>query len=337
MPALDSNWNVYSGDWGIISGELVEDYSDGADCNAGARVFYTQPVPSRSAGEMYVEIDIPADNIEEDDVYYIFPCCTTTSAIGAVTVTFTKGASTAWTVSVSNGTTDTRTVYQTGSPTYYRLHVCADHENEMVRAWISPTTSTQSAWADVDPGTGRYAALGHGCSGKLVRMDNFEMGELRYNDVVCVECFCQCAENAIKPIVTANITDATDRAECIGSVSWNMEYYFGPEVITWRGEADLDGVAVNFELKCGNGTDPETFTLTWLDENDCCGLSCSVSANAGSTCEPLSLEFGPFALSFAMNCDICDDATAPGACTGAPPIPDDCYGQYYITITEPAV
>ncbi len=349
---LGSDWNEVTGDWGILDEQLVEDYSTGTDGTADAVLLCTQPVPLRSLGEMYIDIDVPIANLAVGDVFKIFPCCPTTSSIGDVTATFTylgndypdgKGY---WQIELTPSSGDESTdiiasqaVEETICQT---LKVCADHETKMVRAGISPAVNELSAWTDEDPGDGRYAGIGHDNTTHLTKLDSFEMGELRTATKLCHKCLCPCDPVIpMPPVLTGQFlyTDEDSerqRALCLEGISWTMNYTSGPTIVHWIGSVTIGSETIEFTLVCGDGG---LFTLNVTAPNTCITLipqNNRISAPHASTCDPIALVFGPYTLDFAMDCSLCYPQYTPGDCMipVPPPTSKTCFGDYYIVFTE---
>lgn len=333
--SLGGNWNETAGDWGITSNELVELYL-GTTGTGSAQLFCTKPVPTRSAGEMFVSIKVPVDSIEDGDTYYIWLCCPDSSTVGTIRVEFTyNSATTEWTTAIIGGTggaSATYTTTVTGTPTHFVLKACADHTNEIIKASVSPTVNEYAAWDLADPGTGRYAAIGHNNTGHQNRFDDFYLSELRIPTEICTNCFCACEAFPMPPQVTATIVFATDRALCLEGQTWLMDFVPGPQQVIWEGGLALSGETLDYRLTCGDST-PSGFNLIALPPFDCHNSLVQKYADAGlSTCDPLALYFGPYVLSFPMDCDLCYSKNEPG-CTGMPPPPADCSGTFWIVIT----
>ena len=335
--SLGANWYESSGDWGITSNELVELYASSAG-TGGAKLFCTKPVPVRSAGEMSIRIEIPIASVAAGDKYYIWPCCPDASSVGGIEVEFAYDG-TNWTTTISGGSGGSSTVYTTPlvtaipPPTHVILIVCADHENEVIKARVSPTVNEYGAWDIADPGAGRYCAIGHDNTGHQNRFDDFVLSELRIPKEICSDCFCACDESTVGPHLTATIVFATDRALCLEVQTWPMEVILGPQVTIWEGGLALSGEELNYRLTCGGST-PNSFQLLPLPPNNCQSTLVFKNADVSlSTCDPLALYFGPYVLSFPMDCDLCYSMNAPG-CTGMPPPPADCSGTFWIVITE---
>lgn len=333
--SLGSNWNEVTGQWGIEDDELVEEYS-ATTGNSGAQVFCTQPVPVRSAGEMFIQIEVPIASVEDGDVYAIWPCCPDTSTEGDIEVTFTYDETEdEWTTTITGGpggSSATYTTALTGTPTNVTLKVCADHGNGLVKAWVSPTVNEYAAWEEFDPGTGRYCAVGHSNTGHQNRFDNFLVAELRTPYEVCYNCFCVCDEFAMPPHLKATIVDATNRAACLNDESWDMDTVLGPQAVQWEGGLAIGDDELNYRLTCGNGA-PASFTLDPLPPADCANVGQKSANAAKSKCEPLALYFGPYTLTFIMTCSLCYEQNEPD-CTGMPPISVNCEGEFWIVITE---
>jgi hypothetical protein len=188
------------------------------------------------------------------------------------------------------GASATYSVALTGSPTNVILKVCADHENELVKAWVSPTVNEYAAWDDTDPGAGRYCAIGHNNVGHQNRFDNFSIEELRRGDTVCVSCFCVCDTYAMPPNLTATIVFAEDRSECLQDETWDMDAVLGPQQLQLDGGITICTDTLNFRLTCGDST-PNSFTLMHLTPFNCLGESTKNADVALSTCEPLALYY----------------------------------------------
>ena len=362
---LGSDWNEVSGDWGILSQELVEDYSDGADCNSGATLICTQPVPIYSAGEMYVQIEVQVADLTVGDVYKLYPCCTSTSDTGGVTATYTylgdylEDGLKYWQIDLAGGVYSGTVISQViGTPTQITLYVCADGEVNMVRGGIDPSESKVAAWIEYDPGSGRYAGLGHAISGKLVILDNFEMGELRIPTEVCAGCFCMCDLKPMPIHLTGTflhtwLTDAT-RMDCLEGITFDLDYEPGLSGPIWTGFVDIDTVEsppvtlrVSFTLACTAGW---TFDIAVTDGgvpvvNNCFtgngSLGVSVQAKTTglyqSTCDPLSLVYGPWLVASNDACNWCYEFMEPlNPChinPGGPIGGVFCQGEFWIFIT----
>ena len=359
---LGANWNEVAGDWGTLNSELVEDFSTGNSNSANALVITTQAVPARSAGQMYVQIDVPVEHTTVGDIYRIYPCCLTSSSVGNVLVEFEYISTNTWEVRItpSSGAESTATSNWGGDTNtdYHTLHVCTDRVEEggnfswgIVRAGTKPAVNELVAWSETDPGEGRYAGIGHDVpSVKLVILDNFEMGELRTATIVCRACFCMCSEAPpipMLPVLTGqflytNEDSTRTRAVCLQGLSWEMRYDAGPTIVEWVGTFTLtrDGVTetIDFRLVCmGDGrfqliTSDPCISGTGNDINIPTGYGAHYS-----TCDPIAIVFGPYVLDFAnANCRLCQDPNGPEGCIGPniPPFAPGCYGDFYIVFTQ---
>ena len=323
-----------AGQWGIEDEELVEEYAD-TEGTGNAQVFCTQPVPIDSPGEMFINVDVPIASVEDGDEYRIWPCCPDTSTEGGIEVAFTYNETlNEWTTTITGGgegDSATYTTSLTGTPTNVTLKVCADHENQLVKAYVSPTANELAAWDDVDPGDGRYCAIGHNNTGHQNRFDNFSLEELRRGDVVCVSCFCVCDTYAMPPNLTATIVFAEDRAECLQDETWDMDATLGPQQVQWEGGITIGTDELNFRLTCGDST-PNSFTLINLGPFNCIGISTKNADADLSTCDPLALYFGPYEIGFAAACSLCYAQNQPPECIMPDP-PNTCAGKFWILIT----
>jgi hypothetical protein len=338
--SLGDDWNEVAGDWGIEDEELVEEYDEETG-TSGAQLFCTRSVPAASAGEMFIEVEVPVASIEDGDEYFIWPCCISDSKAGDIQVKFSwDETANQWTTTITGGNGGDSAIYTTaatGTPINIVFKVCADHELSLTKAWISPTVNEYAAWDDADPGTGQYCAIGHENTGHQNRFDNFSVEELRNGSEICRSCFCVCEEFAMPTTLTATIVNATYRAACLEGESWEMEAVLGPQEVMWEGGLEKStGYAteeLNFRLTCGNGP-PSSFSLIPLEPLDRChNTNVQKSADAElSMCVPLQLYFGPYTLGFSQDCELCYKKNEPG-CTGEPPISENCSGEYWILIT----
>lgn len=343
---VGENWNEVVGDWGIESDRLVEKYGT-SDGTADALIICKVPVPERSKGEMHITIKVPASDLTVSRTYWLYPACIDDHTIGPIAVSYYWNSATSkWTTSImqtSDWTSlDSYEVSVTGTPSEFTLVACADHELGLVKAYVTNTINPLAAWALADPGEGRYAGIGHDHSDDLNHFDDFTLAELRTSTEVCVSCFCMCEDTATRPTMTATIVDATDRASCLNGLSWDMDFFQGPQAVTWRGslvvnEGEVTEETLNYELTCpGNGS-AESFTLRWLEPWNCATAAGTEpanalrTANAESTCVPLYLLFGPYVLSFTFNCDLCYSIMEPGCVIPPPGV--NCSGEFYIAIT----
>lgn len=355
---LGSNWNEIVGDWGIqtvtlsnLTQEqyLVEKYNTSGG-TAGALAICTQGVPDRSKGEMIIRVWLEHDKVSIGDTYYIYPCCIDNDdaySLGPVKVSFSLsliGSTEHWTTTiyyndvVQDSYTTPGIVLTQVFP--FDLNVCADHHYGAVKAWVGSTVNEYTAWAQVDPGEGVYAGIGHDNAGHLNCFDDFSIKEIRMDDIICETCYCLCDENEVPPLVTATILAYPgNRASCLNGEDWEMTFFKGPQITTWRGV----GIGITWELTCG--TTNNDFYLNWLDNFGCCGgtMGCleQTHVQSGGTCDPLNLVFGPYPLSWLFDCDLCFSRGQPadGNCAmpeGIPGFPRSpfCEGEFYIIITE---
>lgn len=334
-----TNWNVINGEWGIQDEQLVEIYDDTAG-TANSKIICKQFVPVRSAGEMFIEVEVPVSSLADGDRYIIWPCCQSTSTLGDIEVFFDWNATTSeWTVTIFEDPTthSTYTTTLTGTPDNVTLIVCADHGNETIKAQVSPTTNENTAWVTADPGDGQFVGFGHNNTSHQNKFDNFFFGELRAITELCFDCFCRCLQNVLEDRLIATFVDTTGRATCLEGDSWELPAVSdGSQEFEWHGiytrsSDDLDAV-----LKCGIGS-AASFNLQWQGSSDCGNIGIK-SADASSTCDPLYLLFGPYAIGFASNCDWCYSYLQPPECVQPSPPADHtlCSGEFWIAITEPA-
>lgn len=365
---LGANWHEVVGDWGIQAitdteltthKRLVEKY-DTSSGTAGALVICTQAVPARSEGEMLVSIEVPSYGLANGDTYHIYPACVDEHTVGPVRMTFVWDATIRWWTTyiyLGGVEQDHYAMPAIGTPHEFILNACVDLGLGGAKAWVAPLVNQYAAWAiPINPGTGRYAGIGHDNPGHLNQFDNFHLEELRTDDVLCESCFCQCENTAVPLNLLGTIACATGRAACAGFAGQTFPITFykdsRPQIVTWRGGFTVTEVGneiLEWELRCSATGDVTGFNLRWVQ----CGRvghNCSTiapgcldgpwnalaaSACGVSSCDPLQLVFGPFYLNFSFECDICyiKNDPNPVACMGATP-PDACIGTFYIIVTE---
>jgi len=317
---------------------------------ANAIVMGLRPIPDRSPlkNGMRIDVTIIEDYTEIDDEYHVYVCCDSyTSPETGVKVTFTKTDDNEWEVSIPTGG-DPVVAVQGKLPGDTKIYVCADHLTGMVKAGLLESLQ-EPAWADdVDPGDGRYYGLGHNNVSHQNRFDDFKVTEMRRPGEVCNDCWCWCLQMAPKKSLVAEIFDATDRAACLGEVTWDMDWTWNAGTPWWEGTAkypkktsgQFEDVAFRLICQTNNDDDPDhpgkNFSLE-ITNGKCCNPNLPNNCNTtflpiaeDSTCDPFSLEFGPFKLeSSDLNCSACYNVME-----GPPGAPAS--GQYYIRITEAA-
>jgi hypothetical protein len=344
---------------------------------ADAILFCNVPVPIHNIkgrntdGEMYVLVSV-IDPVE-DDIYRIYPCCPDNEHVGDVVVEFAYNGSNLWTITI-----DTEEFAATGDPDPLTgeviLAVCADHTFGQMKASIGTLGISPTLFIDIDPGSGQIAAIGHNNASTGAIFDNFEIGELRSQKEICSTCFCFC-DNQIMPFHLhgefhfCSVTEKTRMAcmEDMENISWDMYVKSGVSSVIWYGEKLVYTVGnipvaqlIKFTLNCVNlelsivvhegmsEVPCACFAGTWagmgLDSMKAVprlqseGLTYDGYEPAYSTCDPLSLVYGPWENSARDDCQWCYKQTSPSYCVGLPPPGDpfaaECWGQFWIVITE---
>lgn len=348
------NWNedtgAANGNWGIYDQMLVEEWTSGgvSGGTANAIILCKQSIPvSRDNG---MTVAITAVDAAIGDKFHIYAACPSDESVtGAVKVEYEKTDTDKWVTTIIGGGADGISETQTASPQAPSgrgviLWVCTDNLTNMVKAGIV-SLSGAFAWVDdMDPGSGRYAALGHDSATNGVLLDNFYISEIRTPHEICYDCWCWCLLRPPGRYLTATIFDATHRAGCLGGVTWDMDWEWNGGIQRWRGTAqyphyDTGTIAVLWTLLCASGADAQdeshpgkNFEL-YTDDTACFvgpgGTGPFVPIAADSSCDPLQLVFGPFTLTWSdLTCNACFQA-------GTPEPPDtDSSGQYYIVITD---
>lgn len=331
--SLGTDWNEASGDWGILNNELVEEYADPlVTGNVDAKCIGTNPVPLRSAGEMFVRVSIIDPVV--DNEYYIHLSCTSTSGTGGQWVRFTYTAVNTFLVELSTGESKT----QSWAPTtagVFPVIGCIDSDGFLMGSVAS--SGDEYPWNDGDAtSTGRYYGVGHGVSDAGVMFDDFFVEELRAGLVTCNGCFCRCAENNVQKTLYATLT-GTDRADCMDGlcVEFNWEWNSGNP--RWVSDVLVVGSnSFKWVLECASydPADPFAgFDLTWYPDalyKTCCSansLGCDgvyEPDDALSDCDPLELVYGPFTFSTGeLSCAAC---YSPGS--------GPLTGEWWMTIKE---
>lgn len=351
-----SGWNEVTGDWEILNNRLHEKVGGGGTANA--KIICNSALPDRSKGEMYLVVSVidPSTN----DVFYLYPACMTTIAIGDIVAIFTYLGGLEWNVDVTLSGVSQDSIQMTSAPIVagvHRLWVCVDQEYGMVKAGIT-SVGDEYVWVEADPGQGQYFGLGHNNAATGATFDDVYVTEMRKGTVVCSGCFCWCLGAAPGRTLTARFLDATGRASCLNGYSWTMEPDWWTNSFTWLGSvtvaATSDGglsTEMEFRLTCASGNDDDSdwpgrnFLLDF--ENNMC---CTTNSNAcgtyqpiaeESTCSPFSLVFGPFQLRCDdLTCWLCWPPLEPGIDPPPLGIPTcdtndpNFSGEYYIIITE---
>lgn len=357
---LGADWNEVAGNWEIVDADtgdmcggcpsphnqLHEKAGEtvGGGSNTGsAKVISTKQVPADSAGEMsiYVYVMDP----QEGDVFFIYPCCTDSSTVGSVSCKYEYLGSHEWTISILGGSTTSVTIHLApftpkSGHVAYRLWACADHEVQQVRAG-GLQLGEETAWEDcLDPGTGRYFGLGHDNADHGAVFDDFYVTEIRDATQQCTECWCWCLTTTVRKRLYAEIFDATGRAACLDGLGWNMTW--DDVTVTparWLGVAPMPLAGggtrdVHWEVTCSSGEDNlpswpgKNITLSATD--GCVGMTgvlvpiSWIPNPDSSTCDPLSLEFGPIMMATGdLACSICYNPLSG---------PDE--GEFYVRLTE---
>jgi hypothetical protein len=363
---LGSSWNEtvgddVNGDWDIIIDPndqfnmmLHEVYGEevGEGGTADSILFCT--VSAQSEGEMFITVEVHYHSI--GDKFRLYPCCPDASHIGSTIAEFTRLSGNGgkdWSIELG-GETATVTVKNINADDPVSISVCVDHSIRMARAHIIGTNQDGIWLDDYDPGDGSYAAIGHDNTSTGAVFDDFIMGQIKTRSENCTECFCYCQDQSIPKKVHCKITEVYDfqhtRASCLNGVEWEMDWLLGGVVSYWEGAFTHDTeesppvpVTVSFRLGCGtygshpNGDIGDTVQLEWMSPFVCGGSGPVFRPiEEESTCDPLSLVFGPFSISY-VTCPLCAGQDLPAACWAANPPPElqyPCYGSYYITITE---
>lgn len=380
---LGGKWHELEGDWGTygyFAFELVEDWStvthsppyppEGTG-TANAILMFTEPEPARSAGEMYIELDVYGPSVEVDDVYHLYPCCPSYDEIGELVATYKylgdylDNGHVYWEISITDGTSTDTHISQVGEtqPLHVTLYVCTDREVGMIRGGVWPSENKSSTWVITSIPDNRYGGIGHNVTSHLTAFDNFEIGELRTEKEVCHACFCMCDLTPMPKLLTGTFVHAAERMSCLNGISWSMEYEDGLSSPIWVGEAEITTVEtppvtqrVVFTLSCTSTwtlnivvyeglvqVEAGCFTSTWFE------TPTQVTARTAeetptplyySTCNPLSLVYGPWEISARDDCNWCYKFQEPlipclinpGGPIGGP----ECQGEFWIVITEAA-
>lgn len=333
---LGSSWNEVVGDWGIVGFELIEDFSTGVSGTANSLLICTEQQPAYSAGEQYLSVDVL--NPQTGDFYYLYPCCTSTSVIGTITVEFEciSGPS-QWMVRI--GALEKAFTVTTDILGAVRLVACVDDTISMAKAWVN-YGANEPLWDDnISPGAGRYSGFGHNNIGHLNEFDNYFVGELRLeNGAECNDCYCRCLEEAPGKALKGTVYDATGRSLCMDGLDFDLDYYWNSGTYHWEGTLTIPPVYPSsgveqdlfFILRCESYGDTDE---AWPGRNfnlenvyrACCKTGCGpIQPLTTSTCDPINLVFGPF--------EMRNDDFLCFACYS--PFSGPTPGYYYIVVTE---
>jgi len=329
----------------------------GGEGTANAIVICTVPITQHDEMGVVGSISVLVDWIELGDVYHMYVGCNDSDDLsGAVKIEYEVTSMDPLTVTTTiPGGGDDGIAVQKADPYgvdgHMRLQFCADHMTGQIRAGVV-SADDQPAWAEVDMGTGRYVAVGHNNTGHQNRFDDFNMEELRTPTEICTDCWCWCLRRVPFRHMTATITRATGRADCLSGLSWDMDWEEVSNIDTWIGEADMPSAAVGghgvqtveWTLECDAYDDdnPDHPGHNWILKAGNSGCQFSTSggydgagshrANDNSECEPeMVLRFGPFTMAKSeLNCWICYPPDPFG--TDYPDDPEE--GSFYVEITE---
>lgn len=356
---LGSDWHEAVGDWAISAYQLIETGT------AGAKLFWTHPVPVRSRGEMHIGIEVY--NHYDGAIYYLYPAAINTTTEGPVVVKFERLAMDAWEISFVGSTCTDSSIVQ--APAYnpndgLTIGCCVDDDRGvgMMRAGISAQPGYPDVWCDdADAGSGRYVGIGHGNGVNGATFDNFSTDELRKSEyprdktLECYNCWCWCLDMVPDRHLRAEFREAyfiedgfpTDcrRAYCL-TQSWDMDWEYNVSLSRWYGEVNVPatsngGLSIDLEfyITCSDTDDDTTaganFALFFAGAGESC-TSANTNGNGPyypiadqSTCEPFSLLFGPFSL-VLLDCSLCWGSGTPLSPSGSD---SDRCGRYYIRVT----
>jgi hypothetical protein len=336
---LGADFYEYEGDWGVEDFRLVELYDDVVG-TADAIVMCTQPRPNTPENGMWVSVSVDWDSAIVGDKYYIYACCLDYDRPDTgLKVEFEKTSASEWTTTIPGGGPDGVTVQVPtpfGDRGDVRLTVCVDHLTDMVKAGVL-SLNDPPAWVDnLAVSEYRYAGVGHNNTSHQNIFDDFLISELRTSTEMCSNCWCWCLDRPPGRYLIATVYNAVDRAACIDGIDWSMDWEFDGAMSQWSGTSAFLNylgatVTVDWILECTDSQDDDpahpgkNFILraSATSCNFASPLNVYRALNT-STCDPLSLVFGPFVLSDGdLGCVICHNPM-----TG----PSD--GSFYIIITE---
>lgn len=314
--ALGSLWDERSGDWEIFGNELKE------NGNAGALVVCTTESPG-SPFDAFVSIDLRDDiadgakpriivNYLDDDNYFFAEL--TISMPDSSTLRL-------WRRAGGTNTALTAPVTLVGL-TLNSLSACFIDES-----FAAHVTAAPQEWLWVcHPAThanGRKAGIGNG-GNVAFTCDTFLF--LRHlirspSGFVCPSCQCTCDLDTGKKHClpwTLTLTISTnDTCSVPDGTTVTLTYDWAAEV--WSGSKFLCGETWLFNFYClpSGSCAEEELVLGWTPATLCVGGGCELPTGA-STCNPLSLVYGPFEICYdelvgrlcpCCDPDTCDDLT----------------------------
>jgi hypothetical protein len=325
---VGSNWSEVVGDWGIEGFQLVEKYGT-SEGTSSAKIICTQQQPAHNAGEQWLSVDVC--DPQTGDKYYLYPCAPSTGAVGMAIEFECTDAPANWTVRA--GSVEHEFVVTTDGFNCVRIGACVDGNYEMLKAWVlySPLIGGDDEgplWDDsaTGIGNGRYSGVGHNNTEHINTFDNYAVGELRLEDgTICNECFCRCLDKPLPRTLNLAVIEASGRMSCFGGYECTLIWEYNSGNDRWRGEFTVvnGSKTATFEwcLYCEGGEDStdeenpgKNISLTLCNlAGSCCtewpdGCRTVWVPIAGSTCEPLELEFADMDTSLNdLECQICYD------------------------------
>lgn len=326
---LGSSWTHEVGDWITVpTGPWINGYAESqAD---GAIAIHNTPHPTPSeTGVVYVdiinEVDASGDkyraivNAVDKDSYHFAEYIRNGADDSILRLGVSSGGSdTILESKVIVGLTD-----PSGEPRRLSVKISS---NEFCAVITHAVLS--KVWVDEAPIAGGYYAGFGGDEG--TQFSHWTFAHHRETKAGCDVCLCNCETNYIPPRLFANIVGTGRMADI------DCDLYLEWERVdeTWRSTTELCcNHSWKLRLNCPEGPDQDVTTAKITVEVGCTNSLDDTGqpghaqryANAGSTCKPLNLVFGPFFVSTSdLDC----------GCKSLGPMFPYGDGEYYITIVE---
>jgi hypothetical protein len=307
----------------------------GGGSSGHALIICTSQQPEHNAGSQYLNVWVY--NYSTGDVYYLYPCCRSTTTTGTLEVKFTcTSAPSYWNAKVGDIDQNFLVVPNTLGGVF--LGVCVDGDARMVKVEMGPNPN-EPGWDDnLSAGNGRYSGLGHNNAGHVNYFDDYNVGEMLDADgKVCNNCFCRCLGRAIPRTLSATIVNTTGTAGCAEGETGLLEWEWNSGQERWKGDIVVvdgsDSHTFSWCLSCDslNAEDPANpganFALSLCGPDGCSsawpsGYLTVFRPTDASTCYPLKLRFGPMVL-----------PTIDTMCFMCPSLLPGAGGEFYVDVT----
>jgi hypothetical protein len=324
---LGGDWTEVSGTWTVAGNRLV-------GSAGGGLLGCTKQIHLHSAGEMSVGCSFINPSIGMK--YILYACLNDGYGEGYRSEhVMTDGSYWTTTLYKDGGVVDSvvqlATTFPSGIYNSVIGYMCIETDGNVKTGVVSLETDL---WAEgLGYEGGRKFGVGHDNAAETW-FDDFYAEELKHNEIICNRCFCPCCTKFPQKTLHITFFDCSGRADCMCGVTgipvtdiiWNFSAQ------GWIGTVNFTSGCLGcvsghweFLLTCDASLDVECTGQNWkLSATTGCPDNFSVYPNKGSTCEPLNLIYGPFALSPGdLDCSPC-----------YPVLSGPATGSYYLVVTE---